>query len=188
MTTLLLHRWTINDYHHIVATGVLAEHRCELIRGEIIDMAPEGPEHAHRCETSARYLERLFGQGWWARQGKPITLSDSEPEPDIAIVREQDYSQRHPTPEDISLVVEYSFTTQVKDTGVKRDIYAEAGIANYIVVDLKGVKVTHYWNPVDGSYTSEQTFHNGLIQVGQIQVDAQRLLAQNPFRNTNSAT
>jgi Uma2 family endonuclease len=177
MTTLLLHRWTIDDYHHIVATGVLAEHRCELIRGEIIDMAPEGPEHAHRCETSARYLEKLFGQGWWARQGKPITLSDSEPEPDIAIVREQDYSQQHPAPEDIRLVVEYSFSTQVKDTGVKRDLYAEAGIADYIVIDLKSSKIIHYSNPVNGKYTYEQTFYSGFIQIGQIQVDVQRLLS-----------
>ena len=96
MTTLLPHRWTVDDYHCIIASGILAEHRCELIRGEIIDIAPEGPGHAHRCETSARYLERLFGEGWWARQGKPITLSDSEPEPDIAVVKKRDYSQQHP--------------------------------------------------------------------------------------------
>jgi Uma2 family endonuclease len=177
MSTLLTHRWTIDEYHRIVATGVLAEYRCELIRGEIIDMAPEGPEHAHRCETSARYLERLFGKGWWARQGKPITLFDSEPEPDIAIVRERDYSQQHPTPEDICLVVEYSFSTQVKDTGVKRDVYAEAGISDYIVIDLKSSKVTHYSNIIDGKYTSEQNFYSGLIQIGQVQIDTQRLLS-----------
>lgn len=175
MSTLVRHRWSVNDYHCIVATGVLAEHRCELIRGEIVDMAPEGPSHAHRCETSARYLERLFGEGWWARQGKPITLSDSEPEPDIAIVREQDYSQRHPYPEDICLIVEYSYSTQAKDTGIKRDVYASAGISDYVVVDLKSSKVTHYSNVVNGVYTSEKTLYSGLIQIAQIQVDVQRL-------------
>ncbi|MEC4882831.1 MAG: Uma2 family endonuclease [Scytonema sp. PMC 1070.18] len=176
MTTLLPHRWTIEDYHRIVATGVLAEYHCELIRGEIIDMPPEGPEHAHRCETAGRYLERLFGTGWWARQGKPITLLNSEPEPDIAIVREQDYSSRHPTPEDISLIVEYSFSTQAKDTGVKRDIYAEADIPNYIVVDLKNAKVIHYCNPVNGKYTSEQSCDYGFIEVAGLQIDVRRLL------------
>ncbi|BAZ10197.1 hypothetical protein NIES4071_20110 [Calothrix sp. NIES-4071] len=177
MTTLLPHRWTVDDYHRIVASGVLAEYRCELIRGKIVDMAPEGPGHAHRCETSARYLERLFGKGWWARQGKPITLSDSEPEPDIAIVRERDYSQQHPKSEDICLIVEYAFSTQAKDTGVKRDVYAEHGIPDYIVADLKSSKVIDYSNPVNSVYTSEQTFYSGLIQIPQIQVDVQRLLS-----------
>ena len=73
--------------------------------------------------------------------------------------------------------MEYSFSTQVKDTSVKRDVYAEAGIADYIVIDLKSSKVIHYSNPVNGIYTSEQTFYSGLIQVGQIQVDVQRLLS-----------
>ncbi len=177
MTTLLPHRWTVDDYHCIVASGILAEHRCELIRGEIVDMAPESPAHAHRCETSARYLERLFGDGWWARQGKPITLSDSEPEPDIAVVKQRDYSQQHPYPEDICLIIEYAFSTQAKDTGVKRDIYAGHGIPDYIVADLKSSQVIHYSQPVNGVYTLEQTFYSGLIQISQIQVDVQRLLS-----------
>jgi Uma2 family endonuclease len=180
MTTSILspHRWSVRDYHLINSTGVLSESRCELIRGEIIDMAPEGPEHAHRCETTARYLERLFGEGKWARQGKPITLQHSEPEPDIAIVKEQDYSQQHPAPEDIYLVLEYSFTTLAKDTGIKRDIYAEAGIPNYIVVDLKTSLIIYYSNPINGSYSSEQTFDNGFIAVGDILIDTQRLISQ----------
>ncbi len=36
MATLLSHRWTIDEYHRIVETGVLGEYRFELIRGEII--------------------------------------------------------------------------------------------------------------------------------------------------------
>jgi Uma2 family endonuclease len=176
MTALLLHQWTIEDYHRIVATGVLADSNCELIRGTIIDMPPEGPEHADSCETSARYLERLFGEGWQSRQGKPITLSDSEPEPDIAIVREQSYRARHPFPGDIRLVVEYAYSTQVKDTGIKRDVYAEASIADYLVIDLKRSVVIHYSNPVDGTYTGEQTYAAGVIQVGGVEIDVARLL------------
>jgi Uma2 family endonuclease len=174
--TTLLHHWTLEDYHRIVETGVLSESNCELLRGSIIDMPPEGPEHAHRCETAARYLERSFGEGWWSRQGKPITLTDSEPQPDIAIVRELDYSTRHPTPEEVRLIVEYASTTQKKDTGLKREIYAEAGIADYLVVDLKDAKVIHYSNPANGQYTTQQTISTGVLQLGQIQIDVQRLL------------
>lgn len=176
MTSLLLHSWTVEDYHRIAATGVLADSECELLRGTIVDMSPEGPEHAHRCETTARYLERLFGDGWWSRQGKPITLADSEPQPDIAIVREQDYSDRHPSPKDIQLIVEYAASTQAKDTGIKREIYAEAGILHYLVIDLKQAIVIYYSNPINGNYTSEQTFESGVISLGTVQIDVQRLL------------
>ncbi|BAS59910.1 hypothetical protein NIES2135_20670 [Leptolyngbya boryana NIES-2135] len=174
--TTLLHHWTIEDYHRIVESGVLAQANCELIRGTIVDMPPEGPEHADLCETSARYLERLFGEGWQSRQGKPITLTDSEPQPDIAIVREQSYRQRHPIPEDIRLVIEYAYSTQTQDTSVKRDVYAEAGISDYLVIDLKRSRVFHYSNPVNGQY-SEQILTSGLIQVDAISIEVSRLLS-----------
>jgi Uma2 family endonuclease len=176
MTSLLLHAWTVEDYHQIVATGILADSDCELLRGTIVDMPPEGPAHAHRCETTARYLERLFGEGWWSRQGKPITLADSEPQPDIAIVRDQDYSDRHPIAAEVRLVVEYLYRTQAKDTGIKREIYAEAGSPHYLVIDLKQIRVIHYANPINGNYTSEQVFQTGLIQIGTIRIEVQRLL------------
>jgi Uma2 family endonuclease len=176
VATLPLHRWSVHEYHRIIDAGVLADAECELLRGAIVDMAPEGPEHAHRCETTARYLERLFGEGWWSRQGKPITLNDSEPQPDIAMVREQDYSNRHPIPDEVCLVVEYAYSTQTKDTGVKRDLYAEANISAYLMIDLKQSKVIYYSSPTNGQYTNEQTFHTGRIQVGAAQIDVQRLL------------
>lgn len=175
--TLLLHRWSVADYHQIVAAGLLADSRCELLQGEIVDMPPEGPEHAQRCETSARYLERMLGEGWWARQGKPIELADSEPEPDVAIVREQDYSDRHPAPSEILLVVEYAFSTQKKDMGIKRDVYAKAGIAHYLVVDLKGRSLRYYSEPMGGQYRSEQEY-----RAGEIVVEGKRLAIARLFR------
>lgn len=178
MTPLMLHRWTVEDYHRIVEAGVLADHHCELIRGDIVEMAPEGPLHAHRCEMAARYLEQCFGKGWWARQGKPITLADSEPEPDIAVVQQQYYSDRHPFSTEIALVVEYASTTQAKDMGVKQEMYAEAAIPHYLVVDLKAREVIHYFNCVNNQYTSKQTVSDGMLRVGQIQVDVSQLLGQ----------
>lgn len=176
LMTTLLHQWTIEDYHRIIESGVLAYSNCELIRGTIIDMPPEGPEHADFCETSARYLERLFGEGWQSRQGKPVTLTGSEPQLDIAIVRDQSYRQRHPIPADIQLIVEYAYSTQAQDTGVKRDLYAEAGISDYLVVDLKQSVVLHYFNLSSGQYLSEQTLSAGMIRVGSVQIDVTRLL------------
>jgi Uma2 family endonuclease len=176
MATLLRHRWSIEDYHRIVEAGVLADTRCELLNGEIVDMAPEGPEHAQRCETSARYLERCFGEGWWARQGKPITLAESEPEPDVAIVEERDYSTGHPLADEIALVVEYAFSSQQKDQGIKRDIYAQAGIPHYLVIDLRLKSVRHYAEPVNGVYEFEQDYTQGVIEMAGREISVDRLL------------
>lgn len=176
MATLLRHRWSIEDYHRIVEAGVLADARCELLNGEIVDMAPEGPEHAQRCETSARYLERCFGEGWWARQGKPITLAESEPEPDVAIVEERDYSDRHPVADEVILAVEYAFSSQLKDQGLKRDIYASAGIPHYLVIDLKQKSVRHYAEPVEGVYRLEQDYNQGIIEIAGRRIAVDRLL------------
>ncbi|MBW4539020.1 MAG: Uma2 family endonuclease [Myxacorys chilensis ATA2-1-KO14] len=174
--TLATYKWTIDHYHQAIDAGIFNDQSIELLRGELVLMPPEGPEHADSCETTARYLERLFGDGWWSRQGKPVTLADSEPQPDIAIVREQSYRSCHPTPKDIRLIVEYAYSTQAKDTGIKRDLYAEAGILDYLVIDLKRSSVNHYANPIKGIYTTEQTLTDGVIQVGQVQIEVQRLL------------
>ncbi len=47
------------------------------------------------------------------------------------------YLVHHPYPEDIFWIIEFSHSTLSKDLGDKKDIYAEAGIAEYWVVNLK---------------------------------------------------
>ena len=77
--------------------------RCvELLNGEIVEMAPEGEFHAYSSDEAGEYLIYLLGERAKVRQGKPITLpqSNSEPEPDIAIVERlgRDYREHHPWP------------------------------------------------------------------------------------------
>ena len=44
--TVALAKWTLEEYHHMVESGVLDDRRVELIRGEIVEMPPEGKPHA----------------------------------------------------------------------------------------------------------------------------------------------
>jgi Uma2 family endonuclease len=55
-----------------------------------------------------------------------ITLSDSEPEPDIAIVRlpESSYNDRHPGSQDIFWIIEIAKTSLKKDLEIQLAIYA----------------------------------------------------------------
>ncbi|MGH2412945.1 MAG: Uma2 family endonuclease, partial [Microcystaceae cyanobacterium] len=82
-----LAKWTVEDYHRMIEAGVLADRRVELIAGEIVEMAPEGPLHKYVTDTSAEYLRSLLQGKAKIYEAHPITLPDSEPEPDIAVVR-----------------------------------------------------------------------------------------------------
>ncbi|NJN19604.1 MAG: Uma2 family endonuclease [Oscillochloris sp.] len=72
--------------------------------------------------------------------GKEIagTTADSEPEPDIVVVRgdRRDYPDRHPGPAEIGLVVEVSDTTLQRDRTIKQRLYAAAGIVCYWIANL----------------------------------------------------
>lgn len=96
--------WTIDEYHQMIKAGILSDRRVELIAGEIVEMPPEGEPHAYSSHEASEYLTQLLGDRATIRQAKPITLpNNSEPEPDVAIVRRlgREYRQHHPYPENI---------------------------------------------------------------------------------------
>jgi Uma2 family endonuclease len=86
--TVTLVKWTVDEYHRMIAAGILDERRVELLKGEIVEMSPEGEPHAYFSSEAGEYLTRLLGDRAMIRHSKPITLpNNSEPEPDIAIVQ-----------------------------------------------------------------------------------------------------
>ena len=108
----------------------------------------------------------MLGDYARVREGKPITLAqDSEPEPDIAVVSPlgATYRQRHPFPEDIFWLIEFSNTSLDKDLKPKRYIYAAAGIPEYWIVNLKAQHVIVLRNPHQGDYQSEEITNSGSL-------------------------
>ena len=79
-------KWSIEDYHEIINTGILAQRRVELIAGEILEMAPESADRTYSWGSLVTRLSQMLGDRALVRPPAPITLSQSEPEPDIAIV------------------------------------------------------------------------------------------------------
>ena len=81
-------KWSLQDYHQMIDTGLLDERKVELLCGEIIEMSPEGTAHTVYCDETGEYLRRLLVTRAKVREAHPITLpNNSEPEPDIAIVK-----------------------------------------------------------------------------------------------------
>ncbi|MGH1392640.1 MAG: Uma2 family endonuclease [Trichormus sp.] len=165
--TVSIAKWTIDDYHRMIEAGILSDRKVELLQGEIIEMSPEGEPHAYRSDEAAEYLANILGELAKIRQAKPITLPNaSEPEPDIAIVQRlgREYLLHHPYPENIFWVIEYANSSLDKDLERKSKIYAEAGILEYWVVNLRKLNLVVFRDILDGEYATKQTFTTGTIQ------------------------
>jgi Uma2 family endonuclease len=87
--------------------------------------------------------------GWYVDSQEPITLADSEPEPDVTVIRGEtrDYFDRHPGPTDLALVVEVADTTLERDRPVKKRLYARAGLVIYWIINLSELLVEVYTEP-----------------------------------------
>lgn len=164
--TVAIAKWTLEEYHRMIETGLLDNRNVELIKGEIVEMAPEGKPHAHFSTESGNFLNRLLGDRAMIRPAKPITLpNQSEPEPDIAIVKPlgREYLTHHPYPEDIFWVIEYSDSTLAKDLNLKSAAYAEVNIPEYWIVNLKTLSLIVFRNPKEGRYQSRTEYTEGSL-------------------------
>ena len=163
--TLTTYKWSIEEWHDLVDSGVLAEKKVELLEGEIIAMSPEGIPHSYTHQSVSDYLRELLKGKAYVRDAHPITLDNSEPEPDIAIVRlpHTIYAQHHPYPEDIYWLIEISNQTLTKDLEQKTITYARNGIAEYWVIDLKNNKLIVHTQPQDNSYAQIVGYQAGTI-------------------------
>jgi Uma2 family endonuclease len=164
--TLATAKWSLDDYHQMIASGLLDNRSLELINGEIIQMSPEGVAHSFYCRGTAKYLRSILGERAEISEAHPITLpNDSEPEPDIAILRTPDtlYQNRHPLPADIFWLIEIASSTLAKDLGVKKDIYAQAGIPEYWVMNLQTLELVIFKDLLGDEYRSKVCLSSGNI-------------------------
>lgn len=185
--TLSVAKWTIDDYHRMIEAGILANRSVELLNGEIVEMSPEGAAHSSLSTKARNYLSRLLGDRALIREGHPITLplSQSEPEPDLAIVQRlqssgnDEYWDHHPYPENIYWLIELSDSSLRKDLESKARVYAAAGIGEYWVIDLKQMILIVMRDPVDGEYRSQTEWRQGTVHplaFPEISVAAEQLL------------
>ncbi|WP_299404381.1 Uma2 family endonuclease [Acaryochloris sp. IP29b_bin.148] len=147
---------TTVEYHQMAEVGILAgDEQVELISGQIIQKMPKGPAHSALCKRIEKLLEHRLGSQVLVRLQDPVSLDTySEPEPDIAVVHPQDnfYADHHPTPVQIYLIIEVSDTTLKRDLGIKADLYAAAGIADYWVLDITAQQLHIFRDPNPAGY------------------------------------
>lgn len=178
-----LWRFSVEQYHTMIEAGVIAEdHPVELLGGYLVTKMPKNPPHSSSTFRVRRALEGLVPKGWFVDSQEPVTLADSEPEPDAFVARgDAPYADRHPGPEDLALVVEVSAASLPRDQTLKKRLYALGGIPFYWIVDLQHGLVEVWSDPVNGEYRSRHKYEGdgeiplvidgveaGRVQVGSL--------------------
>ena len=148
--------WSIADYHQMIEARILDEDdRVELLEGKIVCMSPQRPFHAASVQRSSRLLFKLLSDRAEIRVQLPVILgNDSEPEPDLAVVRfdADEYSFRHPEVPDIYLLIEVADSTIAKDRNQKARIYGKNRVLEYWILDLQKRQVYVFRQPEEGIY------------------------------------
>jgi Uma2 family endonuclease len=127
-----VHPLSVDTYHRLEELGLIDE-KVELLRGVIVQKMSKSPLHCAVLQRLLKLLRAACEPGLEIRQEQPLTLADSEPEPDLAIVpiAADDYARQHPN--NALLVVEVALST-VETDREKASIYAEAGVPEYWLI------------------------------------------------------
>jgi Uma2 family endonuclease len=152
------HRFTVEQYRRMAEAGIFSEDdRVELLEGEIVRMNPIGSPHA----GCVKRLNSLFAQRLGLRVvigvQDPLRLGDySEPEPDLMLLRPRPdfYSESHPEPPDVLLIVEVAWSSLAEDRRVKVPLYARFGIPECWLVDVDARRLVVYREPSIDGYRS----------------------------------
>lgn len=147
----VVYRLDVAQYHAMTRAGVLtANDQVELLEGWLFPKMAKNPPHRIATRHTQRALEAIVPAGWYVDAQEPITLADSEPEPDVCVVRgaTEDYSDCHPEPPNIALVVEIADSTLERDRSLKRRLYARAEIPVYWIINLVEQQLEEYTVPV----------------------------------------
>lgn len=148
-------KFTIDDYHRMIDAGILTDRHVELLDGVITELPPEKPPHSNRVRKSRKFLDRLLGDRAEVSTCLPVTLSTSEPIPDISVVQAIEYEDQHPGPTNIFLLIEVANTSLKDDKERKRLLYAADSIQEYWILDLANQCLIVYREPQAGDYQTQ---------------------------------
>ncbi|HWH31829.1 MAG TPA: Uma2 family endonuclease [Egibacteraceae bacterium] len=154
-----------HEYEALGALGFFDDENVELLDGQVVLAAEEGPDHGAVYRRLARILIEAVpaGEGEIG-VGNPLSLSDlSSPQPDFMVVPPSDaYRAAHPTT--ASFVVEVSNASRRVDLGFKAVLYAAAGIPEYWVVDLVRDEIVVHRDPAVKTWKSITRHRDGVVR------------------------
>lgn len=134
-----VYRFTVEDYYRLVEAGILEEDaRVELLDGQIIPMAPIGPEHHWILAELNEALVMQSAGRFKVGPGRSLVIRPHNvPEPDLVLYRPTLGRRQQATPADALLVIEIADSSLTHDLGYKADLYRRARVPEYWVVDVR---------------------------------------------------
>lgn len=147
---------SVEEYHLLPEYNSRGK-RTELVRGIVIEKVGKTPLQCYLLNRLAGMVREAVGERFLVEQWGPITMRDSEPEPDLCVVngRLEDFRAAHPTT--ALLAVEVADTTIELDRA-KAELYAEAAVSEFWLVLAKEEAVEVHTHPRGGGYTRRQTY------------------------------
>ena len=172
---------SVRTWHWMVDQG-LAPQRAELLRGVIVEKMGKSIQHVMLSCGIFEFLQQSLGVGFWVRKEDPITTHDSEPEPEVSVVLGSRADYKH-HPSTAKLAVEVSVTTLAEDREMA-DIYAEAGVEEYWIINARERSIEMYRDIQHGRYQFTESRGLGELAVCQslpgVAVEVERLFADLP--------
>jgi Uma2 family endonuclease len=157
-----VYKLTVEQYHEMIRAGTLTDDDpVELLEGVLVLKMSKNKPHKAATRLLNEMLVKLLPAGWFYDSQNPLTLLDSEPDPDGLIVRgkTKDFNDRDITAADVCIVVEVADASLARDRTVKHRIYARAGVTTYWLVNASNRTVEIYSDPVAGDNPHYSTHH-----------------------------
>ena len=150
------------EYDQLVEAGMFVDEPIELLRGRLVTVMPQGPRHGSLVAWLGRELTLALGRDYLVRQQLPFAATDdSEPEPDLAVTRDERGLRSHPSR--AMLVIEVAESSLARDHQIKLPIYAEAGVPEYWVVDARTETVQVLTQPAGDRYLRRERLTRGAV-------------------------
>ena len=161
-------RLSVDRYERMVAAGlVTSDDRVELLEGILVPKMSKSPDHRLCVLLVCEVIRSALATGWHIQSEQPIRMDDSEPGPDVAVIRGamRDYPARHPIPTEVPLIIEVADSSLRRDREDKRRIYARNAIAVYWIVNVADRVIEVLSNPsgpvLTPDYATSTTYRAG---------------------------
>ncbi|WP_182867571.1 Uma2 family endonuclease [Rhodopirellula sp. JC639] len=164
MTTAL--HVTVDEFDTMVDRGAFdhLNRKIELIRGKLYEMNPAGPLHDDLITFLTHWSSGVLAEKPMlvtSQTGLGLNALESRPEPDLLWIDKKRYRDRHPSASNVHLAIEVSDSSLQYDLQLKAQLYAEAEILEYWIVDAKSSCIHVYRHPVGGRYSDLNVAHCG---------------------------
>ncbi len=157
-------RFSVDEYYKMIELGMLKNYeKAEIIDGELIKKMTIGDRHALIVDLLTNFFIKNVSDEIRVRIQNPLRISDfDEPEPDIVLSDLTKYDgTRHPRPAEVILVIEVSDTTLKYDRDIKLPLYAEAGILEVWIINLKKDIIEVHQKPFNDIYQTVKIYNSG---------------------------